>query len=106
MSEEQEMVRAGSSTRYLWLTIASLEFAATMLVGALLWLFVALYWAACLYAKAVGSALQRATALWELRVKYGRALPREALQETARPTPLIEKPTSGVLLDAVDSVRM
>jgi hypothetical protein len=59
------------ATRFLWMVFAPFEFVVTVLVGLLLYLGVALYFAACLFLKEWGGLFERAVVLAAHRFRVG-----------------------------------
>jgi hypothetical protein len=64
--------RCGAVERLLWRIFAPFEFAVTVGVGVVLYLFGALYFAACIFETAVGGLFKRASALFVQRFRTGR----------------------------------
>ncbi len=74
MSERTCEGETGIAARIPWMIFAPFEFAVTIIVGVLLYLFVASYFAACLFVTATSDLFDRACALIVLRFRVGRVV--------------------------------
>ncbi len=73
------------ATRLLWMVVAPFEFAATVLVGVLLYFGGTLYFAACIYFRELSGLFERAAALAVQRFRVGRVFSSTNGKKTTPP---------------------
>ena len=85
MSERTSKGNSATATRFLWMVFAPFEFMVTVLVGVLLYLGGALYFAACVFLKELGGLFERAVVLAAHRFRVGPILSATNEKRTAAP---------------------